>query len=111
MPYRYFPRTIPGEPHRPNLLTFLAMHCAMGVATGIFLAAIVVLVDLGGMKQLLTESSEPFIPMFVLFAMFSLTFGAVKMGIAIMSLPLEAPDEGEGDGEYHEPPEPQQPRD
>jgi len=82
----------------------------MGVAIGFVLAAVVVLIDLGGVKQLLQESSEPFIPMFLLFAMFGLTFGALKMGIAIMSLPLEAPDDGEDDGEYHEPPEPQQPR-
>lgn len=111
MPNRHFPRTIPGDPHPPSLLTFLGLHCAMGVAVGIVLAAIVVLTDLGGMKQLLTESSEPFIPMFVLFAMFSLTFGALKMGMAIMSLPLEVPDDGADDGEYHEPPEPRQPRD
>lgn len=111
MPHRHFPRTIPGDPNRPSLLTFLALHCALGVAAGIVFAAIVVLVDLGGVKQLLTESSEPFVPMLLLFAMFALTFGALKMGMAIMSLPLEAPDEGEDDGEYHEPPEPQQPRD
>lgn len=111
MPNRYFPRTIPGDPHRPSLLSFLGLHCAMGVAAGIGFAALVMMVDLGGVRQLLMESSEPFIPMFLLFAMFALTFGAVKMGAAIMSLPLEAPDEGEDDGEYHEPPEPRQPRD
>lgn len=109
MPHRYFPRTIPGDPNPPSLLRFLGLHCAMGVAAGIVAAAVVVLVDLGGMKQLLTESSEPFIPMFVLFAMFALTFGALKMGMAIMSLPLEAPDDGDDDGEYREPPEPRQP--
>ena len=111
MPHRHFPRTIPGDPNPPSLLVFLGMHCAMGVAAGTVCAAIVVLIDLGGMKQLLVNSSEPFIPMFVLFTMFALTFGAVKMGMAIMSLPLEAPDETEDDGDYHEPPEPPQPRD
>lgn len=111
MPHRYFPRTIPGDPNPPSLLVFLGMHCAMGVAAGTVCAAIVVLIDLGGIKQLLVNSSEPFIPMFVLFTMFALTFGAVKMGTAIMSLPLEAPDEAEDDVEYHEPPEPAQPRD
>ncbi len=110
MPQRHFPRTIPGDPNPPSLLAFLGMHCAIGVAAGIVFAAIVVLVDLGGMKQLLVNSAEPFIPMFVLFAMCALTFGAVKMGMAIMSLPLEPPDEGEDDGEYYEPPEPPQPR-
>lgn len=110
MPHRYFPRTIPGDPNPPSLLTFLGLHCAIGVAAGIFFAAVVVLVDLGGMRQLLVDSSEPFIPMFVLFVMCALTFGALKMGIAIMSLPLEAPDEDERKDEYYEPPEPPQPR-
>lgn len=110
MPHRHFPRTIPGDPNQPSLLAFLGLHCAMGVATGIVVAAIVVLIDLGGVKQLLTDSSEPFVPMILLFAMFALTFGALKMGIAIMSLPLEAPDEDD-DADYHEPPEPRQPKD
>jgi hypothetical protein len=110
MPHRHFPRTIPGDPNPTTFLVFLGMHCAMGVAAGTICAAIVVLIDLGGMKQLLVNSSEPFIPMFVLFTMFALTFGAVKMGVAIMSLPREAPDGAEDDAEYHEPPEPPQPR-
>ena len=110
MPHRHFPRTIPGDPNQPSLLAFLGLHCAMGVATGIFVAAIVVLIDVDGLKQLLTDSSEPFVPMILLFAMFALTFGALKMGIAIMSLPLEGPDEDD-DADYHEPPEPRQPKD
>ena len=111
MPHRHFPRTIPGDPNPPSLLQFLGLHCAMGVAFGIVFAAIIVLVDLAGVRQLLVDSSEPFVPMFLLFARCALTFGALKMGMAIMSLPFEAPDEGEDDGEYHEPPEPPQPRD
>lgn len=111
MSHRYFPRTIPGDPNPPSLIAFLGLHCAMGVAAGVVLAGLVVLVDLGGIRQLLVESSEPFIPMFLLFAMFALTFGALKMGIAIMSLPLEEPDDGEKKDDYYEPPEPPQPRD
>lgn len=107
MPRRFFPRTIPGETNPPSLLEFLALHCAMGVAFGIVFAAALILVDLGGIKGLLVESSAPVVPMILLFASCALTFGALKMGIAIMSLPLEAPDEDE-DGE--EPPEPRQPR-
>lgn len=110
MSRRYFPRTIPGDVNPPSLIEFLALHCAQGVAIGIVLAASVVLADLGGMKRLLVDSAEPFVPMFLLFAACALTFGAAKMGIAIMSLPLEE-DEGSGArNEYEEPPEPKQPR-
>lgn len=108
MTQRYFPRTVPGDARPPSLLEFLALHCGYGVALGIVAAAIVVLTDLGGIKELLQDSAEPFVPMLLIFSSFALTFGALKMGIAIMSLPLEAPDEGEDEGK--EPPEPLQPR-
>ena len=108
MQHRFFPRTIPGDTRQPSLLEFLALHCSMGVAFGIVFAAILVLADVGGIKQLLVNSAAPFVPMFLLFAACALTFGALKMGIAIMSLPLETADEGEDDGD--EPPEPRQPR-
>lgn len=109
MRQRYFPRTIPGDPNPPSLLQFLGLHCALGVAAGIVFAAVLILTDFAGIRGLLLESSEPFVPMFLLFAMCALTFGALKMGIAIMSLPFE-PDEDDEDGELKEPPEPPQPR-
>lgn len=109
MRQRHFPRTIPGEPNQPSLLAFLGLHCAMGVAAGIVFAAIVLLTDFVGLRSLLHESSEPFVPMLLLFVGSALTFGSLKMGMAIMSLPLE-PDETDKDAEYTEPPEPQQPR-
>lgn len=84
------------------------MHCGYGAALGIVIAAFVVLADLGGIKGLLQDSAEPFVPMLLFFSSFAFTFAALKMGMAIMSLPLEAPDEGEDEGE--EPPEPLQPR-
>lgn len=111
MPHRrYFPRTLPDDPNPPNLVTFLALHCAMGVAVGITFAALIVLLDVAGVRHLLVESSEPFVPMLLLFVMCALTFGAMKMGIAIMLLPLEVPDVDETKDDYYEPPEPPQPR-
>ena len=107
MSHRFFPRTLPGQGNAPSLLEFLALHCALGVAFGILFAAVLILIDLGGIKGLLVESSDPFVPMLLLFASCALTFGALKMGVAIMSLPLEAPDE---DDNGEEPPEPRQPR-
>lgn len=108
MAQRYFPRTIPGQPNPPSLLEFLGLHCAMGVAAGIVFAAVVILSNLAGIRDLLVESSEPFIPMVLFFVSCALTFGSLKMGMAIMSLPLEAPDK---DDDGAEPAEPRQPRD
>ncbi|MGD9784035.1 MAG: hypothetical protein AB7E80_12795 [Hyphomicrobiaceae bacterium] len=95
---REFPRSHPddGEPHR--LLTFLALHAALGVALGIAFASLVVLTNVAGIKDLLTDSSEPFIPMILFFASCALTIGSVTMGIAVMSLPLEEPDDNEDSG-------------
>lgn len=88
-PQKRFPRTFPGDGRPQRLLSFLALHCGLGVAIGIVFAAAVVLVNLGGIKDLLESSSEPFIPMLLFFASCALTFGSVVMGAAVMMLPLE----------------------
>ena len=86
----------------PMLLFFLAVHCGMGVAMGVAVAALIVLFNVAGLKDLLVNSSEPVIPTFMLFALFALTFGSLKMGIAIMMLPYDDRRGSDGD----EPPEP-----
>lgn len=96
-PRKPFPRSVPGEPARPLLLEFLALHCGIGAAMGIGLAGLVLLSNLGGIRDLLKASSEPYVPMILFFASFALTFASVKMGMAVMSLPLEAPDAEDDD--------------
>lgn len=86
----------------PMLLFFLAVHCGMGVALGVAFAALLVLFNIAGLKDLLANSSEPVIPMFMLFTFCALTFGSLKMGIAIMTLPYDDPRGSDGE----EPPEP-----
>ena len=83
-----------GGPHRmPMLLWFLAVHCGMGVAMGVAFASLIVMANIAGIRDLLIASSEPFIPMFLFYASCALTFGSAKMGIAVMSLPFDPPDE------------------
>ncbi len=99
---RPFPRTVPGEPSRPRLLEFLAIHCGMGAAIGVALAGVVVLANMGNIGTLLRESHEPYVPMILFFASFALTFASLKMGMAVMALPLERdrgddPDDLSGD--------------
>lgn len=86
----------------PMLLFFLAVHCGMGVALGVVFAALLVLLNIAGIKDLLVESSEPVIPILMLFTFCGLTFGSLKMGIAIMTLPYDDKRGSDGD----EPPEP-----
>ncbi|MBL8566709.1 MAG: hypothetical protein JNM89_13420 [Hyphomicrobiaceae bacterium] len=107
-----FPRLIPGDEHGPSrLLEFLALHTGMGAGIGISFAALAVLTDFAGIGTLMKETSDPVIPMVLLFASFALTFASLKVGIAVMSLPLDPPDREEGqdsadDGTPREPPEP-----
>ena len=98
------PDTTPQQKREPMpmLLFFLAVHCGMGVAFGVAVAALIVLFNVAGLKDLLATSSEPIIPTFMLFALFALTFGSLKMGIAIMMLPYDDRRGSDGD----EPPEP-----
>lgn len=87
----------------PKLLFFLAIHCGIGVAIGVAFAAVVILFNVAGLKDLLEASSEPAIPMFMLYAFCALTFGSLSMGVAIWSLPYNGPQDG-GGGEPPEPP-------
>ena len=84
------------------LLFFLAVHCGIGVALGVAFAALIVLLNVAGLKDLLANSSEPAVPLLMLYAFCALTFGSLKMGIAIMTLPYDDRRGSDGD----EPPEP-----
>ncbi|MCB1522180.1 MAG: hypothetical protein KDJ37_16640 [Hyphomicrobiaceae bacterium] len=95
-PARRFPRSIPGDGQPQRLLTFLALHTALGAALGIAFAAVLVLANVAGIKDLLQSSSEPVVPMILFFASFALTFGSIVVGIAVMSLPLETEDDDDG---------------
>ena len=79
----------------PKIVWFLMFHCGIGLALGVIFTSIIIQLNTAGLKDMLVASSEPFIPLFVLYAMTALTFGSLNMGIAIMSLPR---DEKDGDG-------------
>lgn len=93
---RHFPRSVPGEA-RSRLLEFLALHCGIGAGFGIVLAATAVLTDFSGIGTLIAETSDPIVPWVLFFASFALTFASLKMGMAVMMLPLEPPDETDND--------------
>ncbi len=76
-----------------RILWFLAIHCGMGVALGVIFASLIVMLNTAGLRDLLMASSEPYIPMFLFYTSCALTFGSAKMGVAVMSLPLEKPED------------------
>lgn len=96
-PRKMFPRGPSDESGRSHLLEFLALHTGLGAALGVAVAAAIVLSDFARVGTLLRDSSEPYIPMILFFASFALTFASLKVGIAVMSLPLDPPDEPDDD--------------
>lgn len=76
----------------PELLRFLARHCMIGVAAGMFFLASLMTVDLAGLRTLIWSSPNPILPLALLAAGLSITFGGVAMAAAVMMLPSEEED-------------------
>ncbi|MGE5265935.1 MAG: hypothetical protein ACM3L9_01075 [Deltaproteobacteria bacterium] len=73
----------------PHLVRFLGLHMATGLAVGVLIASLMIFTNLAGIKDLLVETQEPFIAIFLLYAFNALTFGSVAMGIAVMTMPYD----------------------
>jgi len=71
----------------PYLVQFLGLHIARGAAIGIVIAALAVLANVANLGTLMANDSAPYLALFLLFAMFAITFGSVAAGIAVMRLP------------------------
>jgi hypothetical protein len=71
----------------PVLLVYLGLHGAMGAAIGVAFAAVIILLDVGGLRGLLNASPDPALPMAMLYVACALTFAGAKMAAAVMSLP------------------------
>lgn len=78
----------PREP-LPKLIVFLMVHCGIGLAIGVIFTTIIIQLNTAGIKDMLVASSEPFIPMFLLYATTGLSFASLNMGAAIMLLPQD----------------------
>jgi hypothetical protein len=77
----------------PRLLKFLALHCAIGVAAGMCFLVSLMMVDLAGLRTLIWASPTPALPLAILAAGISITFGGVAMASAIMMLPYGGEDD------------------
>lgn len=76
----------------PKLLKFLALNCAIGVAAGMFFLAGLMTIDLAGLRTLIWASPDPVLPLALLAAGLSVTFGGVAMAGAVMMLPSAEDD-------------------
>lgn len=90
------PQPAAGNGSWPPLIRFLALNLGVGLGIGVALAALIVLGDVGGLKGLIAGAENPWLAMFLLYFMLALTYGSVAMGIAVMTLPYEDKDKGNG---------------
>ncbi|MEO1206170.1 MAG: hypothetical protein AAFV45_07540 [Pseudomonadota bacterium] len=96
----YKPAT-PGQRNDPlpKLIWFLGCHAGIGVAVGMIFVTAVYQMNISGLRDLLHASSEPLLPLFILYFSTALSFGSLNMGIAVMTLPWDPPpDDGRQDG-------------
>lgn len=71
----------------PSLVRFMLRHAATGIAVGWALMLTAIWADLGGLGRLLAGSPDGGLATALLAILFAITFGAVGIGVGVMSLP------------------------
>jgi len=67
-------------------LRFLAAHLVYGLAAAFTFGIAVLMTNLGNLRTLMLESSNPVTVMVLFFFGLCVTFGSVGMGVGVMSL-------------------------
>ena len=70
----------------PRIVRFLALHCLMGTALGAGFAGLLMMINLGGLMDLIATSDQPALPIAMLVVGCALTFGSATMAAAVMSI-------------------------
>mgnify|MGYP001033072310 FL=1 len=73
----------------PLLIQVLGISSLLGSAIGVAFISLLLLSNLAGLKDLIAQSSEPYLALFLLYFFNALTFSSVTMGVAIMTLPRD----------------------
>ncbi len=81
----------------PILLKLLLRHLVMGIAAGWVTLGMLLFVNIGGLRTVLFGASDPILALILLAFGFTITFGSLAMGAAIMTLPYGG-DHGKGGG-------------
>ena len=86
---------------RLPLLRLLAINALAGTTAAAVAVAALIYTDPNGIGTLILNSSNPVLPIALLFAGFTITLAAVAMGVAVMTLPYDrdgGSDKGRGVG-------------
>jgi hypothetical protein len=76
-------------PHDQRLLRFLAAHCAVGLAGGLAFCALFLLADIAHLRSVLLAAREGPLAIFMFCFATAFMFGAVAMGVGVMTLPRD----------------------
>jgi len=76
----------------PNLFKLLARNLVLGIAAGWITLAALIATNTGGLFDVVFGSADPFLPLALLTFGFTITFGSLSMGAAIMMLPYGEDD-------------------
>ncbi len=80
-----------------KLLKLLVHNLVMGIAAGWVTLGGLLFINIGGLRDILFASSDPILTLVLLAFGFTITFGSLAMGVAIMTLPYDR-DPGKGGG-------------
>ena len=69
-----------------GLLRFLALHAVSGAAVGLLFAAGLLVANVANLGTLFASTDRPVTAGILFFASCALTFGSLKMGVAVMTL-------------------------
>lgn len=83
--------------NKSQLLRLLSRNLAFGVLAGWMTLALMLANNTGGLYDVVFGSANPFLPLVLLAFGFTVTFGSLAMGAAIMLLPYDN-DRGKGRG-------------
>ncbi len=67
-------------------LRFLGTHLIYGLVGGLTFGLAVMVINLGNLRTLVLESSNPVLVLVMFFGALFVTFGSVGMGVGVMSL-------------------------
>ena len=76
---------------RVPLFRLLAINLAIGASAAALLVGGLLLLNPGGLRELIFADRSPAVPILVLLGSFVVTFGSVAMGTAIMALGRSEP--------------------
>ncbi len=78
-------------PDHGRFFSFVLLHAGLGFAVGIAVAALIVLFDVGGLKELILASGEPIAPLLFFEVNCAATGAVMKVSHAVITMPYDEP--------------------